>query len=497
MRSRIRMLAVFLFSLFLILFLQLNHVQVLQAHELNNHKGNYRAITNSLSQDRGAIYTSDGQVIAETVPSKDVYKYQRFYPNGPLYAQVSGFDSINYGLDGLELEYNSYLQSTKLPPKTFGDLVTPKYGVDNVITTINSNLQKVAQSSLGKLQGSVVAIDPSNGDILAMYSNPSFDPNLLASISATVEKQAFDANNYGPTQPGLARTYRRSYPPGSTFKIVTSSAVYDHMPSLATKQYPVVSSIPLPDTVNRLHNYANEVCGGNIVPMLAVSCDTGFGQIGLDLGASNLASEAQSFGFNQSPPIDLPLPAKSTFPVASYFSNQLPTLAYSAIGQGNVAATPLQMALVGAAIANNGVIMTPHLMKYITNNQNAVVTKYKDHPWLQATSPATAQSVTSLMEGVVTNGTAQGIAIPGLKIAAKTGTAQLSLSASNQASPNGNDNWMVAFAPAGSGSAKIAIAVVVPAQAGMAADSTGAAYAGPVVKAILNAYFNANKAIGG
>ncbi|MDA8277549.1 MAG: penicillin-binding protein 2 [Actinomycetota bacterium] len=495
MQGRIRILAVFMFSLFLILFLQLNHVQVLQANELNHHKGNYRTITNTLSQDRGTIYTSDGQVIAETVPSNDVYKYQRYYPNGPLYAQVSGFDSINYGLDGLELEYNSYLQSRKLPPKTFGDLVTPKYGVDNVITTINSNLQKVAQSALSKYQGSVVAIDPKTGDILAMYSNPSFDPNLLASISATVEQKAFDANNYGPTQPGLARTYRRSYPPGSTFKIVTSSAVYDHMPSLATKFYPVVSSIPLPDTVNRLHNYANELCGGTIAPMLAVSCDSGFGQIGLDLGANNLASEAQSFGFNQTPPIDLPLPAKSTFPSASFFSNQLPTLAYSAIGQGNVSATPLQMALVGAAIANNGVIMAPHLMSYITNSQNAVVKRYQDHPWLQATSAATAQMVSNLMVGVVKNGTAQGIAIPGLKIAAKTGTAQLSLSASNQSSPNGNDNWMVAFAPAGN--AKIAIAVVVPAQAGMATDSTGAAYAGPVVKAILNAYFNANKAIGG
>ena len=495
MKKRIRLMGLFLALLFSVLFLQLNRIQVLDAAKLSTAPGNSRNITNAFSHNRGAILTSDGTVIAETVPSTDIYHFQREYPQGPLYADISGYQSIIYGNDGIESYYNSYLTPHNSSSNSLASLFSSGQQVDNVILTISSKLQLAAQKAFGNLRGAAVAINPSTGGILAMYSSPSYDPNLLASPSGTTEINTWNSLIKNPAQPLLARAYRRNYPPGSTFKIVTSSAVFDHNPSLATKVYPSVSSIALPDTTNRLANYAHEVCGGMIPYLLAVSCDTGFGAIGLDLGASALSGEANAFGFNQVPPLDLYDVASSQFPGASSFATRLPTLAYSAIGQYDVAATPLEMALVAAGIANHGVIMTPHLMSEITGYQASVVKQYSNHPWLVATSPSTASSVTTLMEGVVRNGTAQGIALPGVAIAAKTGTAQINLSSANQFNPNGNDNWMVAFAPAANPT--IAIAVVVPAQPGINSSSTGAQYAGPIVKSLLSTALGVNSGTGG
>ena len=252
---------------------------------------------------------------------------------------------------------------------------------------------------------------------------------------------------------------------------------------MAAKVFPYQTQISLPDTTTTLSNYAHESCGGPLPTLLAVSCDTAYAQLGLSLGANNLHNEAQSFGFNQVPPLDVPGVAAAHFPKASSFAKNLPGLAYSAIGQENVAATALQMSLVAAAIANHGAIMAPHLMSQIRNSQDQVIKNYVPKLWKQATSAATASQVTQLMIGVVKNGTAQGIAIPGVQIAAKTGTAQTNLIASSNLSAGGSDNWMIAFAPAQN--PKIAIAVVVPSQKGLSFNSTGAAYAGPVVKAMI------------
>ena len=174
----------------------------------------------------------------------------------------------------------------------------------------------------------------------------------------------------------LPRVYRESYAPGSTFKTITSAAVLDHDPQLATKFYPVTNALKLPLTTNTLHNFGGESCGGELPELFTISCDTGFGAIGLDLGADTLSSEADAFGFNQAPPLDLPGVFKSTFPPASFFNQQTPLLAFSAIGQDDVSATPLQMALVASAIANHGVIMTPHVMKQIRDSDGNVVATY-------------------------------------------------------------------------------------------------------------------------
>lgn len=484
MQGRIFKVAVFFMFAFGLLFLQLNNLQVLQAHKLATAPGNSRAITQTYSLPRGPILTADGTVIAQTVGANNVYHRQRVYPHGSLYSEVTGYDSIIYGEAGIEAAYNNYLNAHTPALTSISQLFASSYQTDSVITTISSKIQNAANAALGGKIGAVVALDPRTGAVLALLSSPSYDPNPLSSANGATEQAAWKADISGADPPLLDTAISRAYPPGSTFKVVTSSAVYDHNPSLATQNFPSVSQIPLPQTSNTLHNYAYESCGGQLPELLKVSCDTGYAQIGLELGAANLSTEATAFGFGSRPPLDISGAAISAFPPVSFFSQNQPQLAYSAIGQGNVSATPLQMALVASAIANHGVIMAPHLMSRIIGSQGQVVTSYSPHPWRTATSPQTASQVTTLMEGVVNGGTATDIQIPGIQIAAKTGTAQFNLGTGGTGTGQ-DDNWMVAFAPAQS--PQIAVAVVVPAQPGLGTNPTGAAYAGPVVKAVLSA----------
>ncbi len=478
MNRQIRKMGIVLALLFSLLFLQLNNIQVLQAHKLANAPANPRVASRLYDQPRGDVSTADGVVIARSVPTHDIYHFLRQYPNGPLYADITGYFSLIYGTWGVESSYDSYLTSHIQPVRNLSDVITAGSGPDDITLTIDSVLQGEARSALGGETGAVVALDPRTGAILAMYANPTYDPNALASHNREAVMSAWKSNIANPSNPMLDRAYRRSYAPGSTFKIIDSSAVYDHDPSLATKSYPYLTALTLPDTNKKLSNYAGELCGGTLPTLLAVSCDSGFGQIGLDLGASNLVTEAESFGFNKVPPLDLPGAAASTIPAASAFARNLPGLAYSAIGQEDVQATCLGMALATAGIADHGVIMAPHVMSQIRNPQGRLVKSYAPHPWLTATSAATASAVTALMVGVVQHGTASNVAIPGIQVAAKTGTAQTSTS-------SGSNNWLEAFAPASNPS--LVVVVVVPAQTGLPLDTTGSEIAGPIVASMFRA----------
>jgi len=470
------LLGVALLICFAALFLQLNYVQVVEASKLANAPGNSRNLTADYSKPRGFIQTSDGVVVARSVPSKDDLKYQRQYPTAGLFSGVTGYDSFIYGVGGgVEASYNSVLTGKNLPLRSIKQLFSNTNVVGNVTLTLSNKLQTAAAKALAGRTGAVIAMDPTTGAILAMYSDPTFDPSPLASHNTNDERNAWDLYTLDKSVPMLPRSYRETYPPGSTYKIVDSTAVFDHDPSLAQKVYPTVSSINLPLTTNKLHNYAYETCGGLLPQLLQVSCDTGFGQVGLDLGASNMSGEASAFGFNQVPPIDLPGAAASTFPVASFFNEQEPLLAYAAIGQDVVTATPLQMALVGETIADGGTMMTPHVMAQVTDQQGNVLESYTPKAWLHPTSAATAAQVTSMMELVTQgNGTAADLVIPGTKVAAKTGTAQTG--------QHTTDDWMVAFAPANA--PKVVVAVAVPNQA---ASATGDAVAGPITLAVLKA----------
>jgi len=320
-------------------------------------------------------------------------------------------------------------------------------------------------------------LNPKTGAILAMYSNPTYDPNVLSQHDQTKVEAAYKGLLAAPGNPLSPATYRQRWFPGSTFKMITASAVYDRDPALTTKFYPVSSSLALPDTQNVLRNFGGETCGGQLPELFTVSCNTGFGGIGLDLGAQKLADQAQAFGFNQTPPIDLPFAAQSSFPPVTSFSQNRPILAYAAIGQASVQATPLQMAMIAGAFDNGGVIMTPHVLDRVTNSQDRVVSTYQPKTWLRATSPATAQSMTRLMLSVVNspNGTGTLARIPGVQVAAKTGTAE---TGTGQI-----DAWFAAFLPGKS----IAVAVLVPNQPS-GDQYQGGTIAAPIAKSVLEAY---------
>ena len=499
MEKRIRRLGVFMLLCFIGLFVQINNIQVLKSNSLATNPQNPRVIATELDQTRGNILSSDGVTLASSVlANAGYYKYRRVYnPNtAVLFSQIVGYDSLNYGnYNGVEAEYNSYLTSHTKPAKSLRDLLAGRTLVDNVTLTINSNLQReVAQAvdsgAPGQNGAAAVVLDPTTGAIEAMYANPTFDPNPLASPDLATERAYWAAEinpKLNPGNPLRAGAYNQIYPPGSSFKVVTTSAVLQGRPDLAAMNYPVVSSIPLPDTgtpPQQLTNYQSELCGGTLEEIVIKSCDADFATVGQMLGAPSLVAQAQQYGFNQKIPLDVPADtvAASNFGTVADFAlsgkSGIPGLMKSAIGQQNVAASALQMAMVAGTVANGGVEMTPHVMAQIRDSQGNLVTSYTPKPWMRATSSQTAATLTTFMQGVVTSGTAASVGFPASwNVAAKTGTAQVGSLGPN---PTLTTDWLIAFAP--NGQSKVAVAVVLPNQPGSA---TGAQYSGPIVKQIL------------
>ncbi len=493
MERRIRWLGIVMVLCFVALFVQLNNIQIIKAHALSTSPSNPRVIQVNRNDPRGDILSSDGVVLASSVPSTTgYYKYQRVYNplTATLFSQIVGYDTIFGTRTGVEAEYNQFLQSHTRPAKNLSDLLTTRTTTGNVYLTISSGLQlKVAGIVEGinkdgsAPQAGAVVINVKTGAIEAMYGRPTYNPIPLTSQDAsavTAYYNSLDPGN-GSTSPLVSQAYQHGFLPGSTFKVVTSAAVYDHQPALAKVDYPVVGSISIPQTPLPLHNYHDEACGGTIQQTLPASCDTAFAQLGMALKTS-LNTEAEAFGFNKQVPLDLPDVGVSNFPTAAELVNNAPLQAYSAFGQGTAVstdiATTLQMGLVAAGIANRGVIMTPHVMQQIRDSQGNLVETYKPTPWLTATNPFTAAAVTSLMQAVVTSGTAAGVFPANEDVAAKTGTAETS-GAFGQ--PLTND-WMIAFAPAND--PRVAVAVSVPNQV---PSSTGAEISGPPTAAILSA----------
>lgn len=498
MSSRIRWVGLFVLLCFVVLFVQLNNIQLVKAHKYATAKGNPRNTAAVAEDPRGIIQAADGTVLAQSIPAPANnaygYKYQRTYPQGALYAGIVGYDSPEYGLTGVEASYDRYLTAHNAPIKTIGDLFSTRVVTDTVTLTIQPKLQQAAASALARYNGgSVVVLDPSTGAIEAMASNPSFDPNPLASLDPKTQQAAFKADVNAPPStngipnypPALPLAYSDSFFPGSSFKIVTTSAAYEKAPQLVNKVYPTYTCMP-PGTIQGqtttpLCNYAHEACGGAIAQLLPPSCDTGYSLLGADIGPQNMYDEAYAYGFDQQPPIDLPHSSLqvSKFGKPSDFTppnGALIFLAYSAIGQKYTQATPLQMAMVAATVANGGKEMVPHVMQSIRDSQGNVVDRYQPSVWKTPISPATATAITGLMRSVVTapNGTANGVFDPAADVAAKTGTAQVGPQAQWE------NDWMIAFAPANH--PKVAVAVCLPYQS---VSSTGSQLAGPIANKMI------------
>ena len=479
MARRLSVLAALILISFLIVAAQAINIQFVRSSALDASPLNPKVAQASIGAPRGEIVAADGTILARSRLVAGAQSiYQRIYPLGTLTAGLVGFDSPSYGTWSLEAEYNSYLVPHAQPPQSLAQLLAPTSATDNVTLTLQPSLERVAQRALAGRDGAAVVLDPRNGDILAMYSNPTYNPVPFTSFNFKTEEAAWKldtANNaHGFPPLGLVST-QQTFPPGSTFKIVTTSAVVVHKPQLLNKYYPNETTITLPNTTKTLSNYAFTNCGGTIAEMLPPSCDTGYALVGLDIGGTDLAATANSFGYNEVPPIDLPGVVMSYFPSGSSFTYNQPQLAYSAIGQENVRTSALMNALVAGAVGHGGIMMTPHLLNYVTGSDGSIVKRFKPTVWKVPLKPSQAAQIVPLMVKVVTNGTASGVGFPPVdNVAAKTGTSQVGNGVQN------TDDWMIAFAPASDPT--IAVAVVMPFQITAA---TGATVAGPIMKCLV------------
>ncbi len=508
MSRRIRWLGVVILLCFAVVMVQLTHIQFGEAKKLADSSSNPKNATLKYNNDRGYILAADGTVLARSVRTPagvSSYKYYRQYPGGALYSGIVGYSSTYYGTAGVESAYNDQLVPHTQPAQSLSQLLNPPpKTTDTVSLTVQPYLQQVAAQALQQYSdqykdGAVVALNPRTGAVEAMYSNPNFDPNALADPNVNNEIKAgtadFHTKDGEGFYPGDPMATFDTFAPGSTFKVVTSAAVYNLDPSLDnfTINFPTgctdKGQIPNTDKVvcNDSNNPPGNPCGGTLTEMLPQSCDPGYAMLGISVGATNLAQQANLFGWNKRPPIDLdPREVSASFfpPASDLEPPNQPILAYSAFGQENVTATTLQNAMVAEGIADNGVVMTPHVMAQVRDSQGRLVQTYQPTKYLQATSALAAEQTNTLMQGVVTSpeGTANGVFSPSLDVAAKTGTAQTFVPGTNSAVPATND-WMIAFAPANN--PKIAVAVVVPYQS--QTFDTGAAVAGPIVNAVITA----------
>ena len=477
MNKQIRALGVVLIALFIVLFGFLNYWQVVGADDLKNHPANTRAVVRDFTRPRGAIQTADGVVLARSVDSNDDFKLQREYPEGALFGPITGYFSFSFGTDGVERTYNDLLtgRDQKLELRRLGDFLLDKEHTANVTLTLTKQLQQVATDALGTRRGAVVALDPRDGAVLAMVNFPSFDPTPLAGHNQDAVRNTWDLLNAAEDKPLLPRSFRERYFPGSTFKVVTASTALSNGRTPTDPVFPQLTSLPLPNTSGqRLSNFGGSRCGGNIAQALLRSCNTVFAQLGLDLGGPILADGTNAFGFNQRPPLDLPNAATSFFPDGGELDKDKPALAKSAIGQQDVAASPLQMALVAAAIANNGTAMAPHVFRDARDSEGRVVGRFSPKPWVQAVSPEVAAQMRDMMIDVVARGTGRLGAIPGVQVAGKTGTAQTGRDTSHA--------WFITFAPADAPT--VAVAVILENQSNVN-EVTGGVDAAPVARAVV------------
>ena len=510
MNRRIRRLGLAFAVLYLLLFVQLNRVQFFGAERLQEHSINSRGLIREFGQERGAIVSADGVVIARSVEIGEPVDYRREYPEGELYAHIAGYQSLNVEATGLERIYNDELAGVTVEQqfRSIMDLFSDRDTTATLHLTIRDDVQRAARDALGDRRGSVVVLDPRTGAVIAMWTWPSFDPNLLADPDGSVANAAYEAYLDDSSDPLLAKAYRELFFPGSTFKLVTAAAgVESGTIGAFAPEFPVSDAYdPIPAGAP-IQNFAGSSCGGDLVEILRVSCNTAFAEMGAEwVGPEQMVETAELFGFNQTPPIDLPNAATSRFPTeygvrladVDFYSGaddvilangavdiyeDSARLAQTSIGQNDVAATPLQMAMIAAAIANDGQIMVPHVVHELTASDGTSYGTTEAQMWRQAIRPSSADVLRAAMVEVAVNGTARNMVVDGLLVGGKTGTAQLGTD------PPNSHAWVVGFAGTGDGVLELAIAVIVEAQEG-ASEQTGGAVAAPIARAVIEAYFD-------
>lgn len=492
MNQRIRHLTVALIALFAVLFVQLTTWQVVRRDRLVDDGRNNRVQLREFDKPRGEIVTNDGKVIAMTEPvnleenPNDKFNLQRVYPYGDTYAHVTGYYSLGFGSSQLERTQNDVLvgKTPKQLLEATGNLLSKEDSTGKVVTTIDSRIQEAAKKALGKREGSVVVMDPTTGAVVAMYSNPSFDPNLAASHNGNTVNEYLNKQQADSRKPMLANAYQERYMPGSTMKVVTTAIGLDTGLLPLDRKFKNSRAWVPPNTTKPIRNYGKKLCGGDVAEVFRRSCNIPFAQLAVEIGPDQMVNGVARFGFEERPPFDLPGAAASTFGgLAKDFSDSLALLAIHGFGQGQVQISPLHMAMISASVANGGRMMKPHVINRTLTRTGTVISQTNPEAWKTAMAPTTAATLTQLMIGVVENGTAtcclqlRG----GISVAAKTGTAQLNPEGQKQRS----HAWITAFAPVEA--PRYSIAVFIKGVNDEVSASTGGRLAGPIAKQVLDA----------
>ncbi|MCU0937006.1 MAG: penicillin-binding transpeptidase domain-containing protein [Gammaproteobacteria bacterium] len=453
--------------------------QFILAPSINAEPGNQRTVLAEYERERGPILVGTKPVARSVATPKQTYKFLRTYPDGVLYAPVTGFYSSLYGATSLERTENDILSGND--PRLFVDRIeqliagrVPEGGA--VQTTILAAAQKAAAAGLGTQVGSVTAIDPKTGAILALAQSPSFDPNGLATHDAAAQQDYYEQLEADPNKPLLNRGLVQTVPPGSTFKLVTSAAALENGYE-PDSVLPGPASYPLPGSSKVLNNWSGAPCGPNdrttLANALAISCNSAFAYLGNELGDDTLRAQAEAFGFGTS--FEVPMTAAtSRFPE----DPDAAQTAMSAIGQFDVSATTLQMAMVTAAIANQGETMQPYLVNQVLAPDLTVLSQTQPRTFQRAMSEANAAKLMGMMVQVVNSGTGSNARIPGVSVAGKTGTAETGAGRPNIA-------WFVASAPAENPQVAVAVAVENAGRAEVSGNAVAAPIARSVIEAVL------------
>jgi peptidoglycan glycosyltransferase len=481
----IRVVSVFCLVLFLALLVNATYLMAVRSDDLSKDPRNRRIITATYSRERGAILVGK-DAIARSVPSDDKYKFQRTYTQPLKYAPITGYFSW-FSQTGVERSQNAVLagDDSRLFVTRLVDLLSnsdPKGG--NVQLTVNAAAQDAAWTGLenlpGDAQGAVVALEPTTGRILAMASTPTFDPNKFASHDFDAVADVGKQLNADPREPLINRAIATTLPPGSTFKLVTATAAIESGNYDADSMVPGGYRFKLPQSSTTIGNYDDGNCGGRRITLtqaLQVSCNVTFLTLANELGNDAMAEQAEKFGFNDTSLEDLGGQAKSLYPR----DMDAPQTAMSGIGQSSVTATPLQMAMVAAAVANDGDVMRPYVVDEVRAPNLSVLDKTDPQSISKAMSSTTAEELTKMLVATVADGTAAPAQIPGVEVAGKTGTAQ----SSGDRPPYA---WFVSFAPAND--PKVAVAVLVQSSDTSPDEIGGGVLGGPIAKAIMEAVIN-------
>ncbi|MFG2175138.1 penicillin-binding transpeptidase domain-containing protein [Streptomyces niveus] len=480
MNKTIRRTAVVCLLMVLALLVRVTWVQAYQGKALADNERNRRTLIDQYAQPLGDIVVGGSPVTgsARTTGSDDL-KYKRTYTDGELYAAVTGYSSQAYRSTQLEGIYSHVLDATDSRLKNPLDALTGKQAAPgSVVTTIDPAVQKAAFDALGDKKGAAVAIDPATGRILGMVSTPSYDPSQ---ISGTDDGDAWQRLNDDPDKPMVNRALRQPLPPGSTFKLVVAAAaledgLYGSVDTRTQSQDPY--TLPGTSTVLPNENTSAPCENATIRTALRYSCNNVFAKMAADLGKDKVGAMAAKMGFNDAEQ-DVPVRAAESVYPSDMDDAQT---ALTGIGQFEVTATPLQMAMVSSALANDGVLQSPHMVSEVVDAGGKTLTSYEDEPSRRIVSSSTAEQLRSAMVTVVDEGTATNARIAGAEVGGKTGTAQHGVD--NSQTPYA---WFTSYAKDASTGKEVAVAVVVEDSGAARSEVSGNGLAAPIAKKMMEA----------